>query len=500
MSYDFELEEILASIQKDKERLNNLLSQEPIKPESDSDIVFKALSRRERDAKPVITDDIQIEIQQEESVEPPQAEENFHLEEIEIKEEAVEEAVEETTLNSSVSIEESTIDENVVEKAVINIEPVIEDEQETTDNTIETVIEPIVEPVANPVNEPVVDIPIEEIAETNDTTNLFDEIEPPKPSISDTSDEYEEIEELNKEKVNFKEKFGKLLKAFPQIFVKKQIGIVAISLVVAACGAIAGVKIYNYTQVAYLKPYIQKYNITYPKGILEQFCDQYGKDQSTVGSIDFDNQNDSFYITNKKTANCGFAPKGTDVYKDQQFRAIDVTGMYDIENEYSTKEGFLNASQKISFSTLFEKNEYQVIGAYYTNKAPEDDNGYVFPYNIYGNITEKSFNHYADSIMHRSLYNTNYEMTYDKNYISLYAESDYMSRFVFVIVCVQVDKSFNKITNAEPKEKIHYPQICYDVQGAKNPYIFSGHWYPEIITDTETQKTKKLSADNFDFE
>ncbi len=443
MSYNKELEEILASIKNDKEKLNELLDNSGA---GNASGVFKPLSRTERDAKPVITEEIKVEL--EDNLAPPEPpeikEDNFTINESEAEPEVKYEAEE--------------------------LQEIIEESEVRTE-------------------------PITEIAEP---------LDPPKPSVREKKEKKKKqknnIKDKKKIQIPFKERLSALFKLARKKLITKQVGIILAIIVGIIAIVIAGVKIYDYSKSAYLKPYQEKYNITYPEGILEQFCDQYGKRQSTVGAISIEDNGTNLYVTNERTMGLAFAPKGTDVYSDQQFRAIEANNLFDIESIYSTSEGFVNASQKITFNTLFEKNEYQVIGAYYTNKIPEDDNGYVFPYNIYGNLNENSFEHFADSIKHRSLYNTGYEMTYDKNYISVYSDSDFMADFVFVIICAEIDKDFEKITNVAEKEKIHYPQVWYDAAGTDNPYIFSGHWYPEIITNPETQRSKKLTAEDYDFE
>lgn len=292
--------------------------------------------------------------------------------------------------------------------------------------------------------------------------------------------------------------FNKLKSALKKILTKQLAIILGIILLIAAL-AFGGVRLYEYSRVAYLKPYEKQYGIEYPLGILEEYCDQYGKNQHTVGELIIEDTNTNKFAANQITNNYVYAFEGTDVYTEQQFRSVDVTGCADLESIYSTTEGFLNSSQRITFNTLFEKADYKVIAAYYTNKNPEDDSGYVFPYSIYGNLNEKSFNHFADSIEHRRLYDTGFIMTSDYSYLSVSADSDFMENFKFVVVCVKTDsKDFTKSTVAVTNEKIHYPQVWYDINGETNPYRFSGKWYPEIYTDIESAKTVKLTADDFE--
>lgn len=352
------------------------------------------------------------------------------------------------------------------------------------------------------------------------------ELEPPMPSVKETeekelvwftpqqTDDKKKADrkkaKADKKPAKAKPDFNKIKTAYKQNFIPKiksglkkvftkQLAIGAGIIILIAAVAFGGVKLYEYSRVAYLKPYEEKYGIEYPEGILEEFCDRYGKNQHTLGELIIEDTDTDKYVSNQKTEDYVYAFEGTDVNEEQQFRAVDVTGYADLESIYSTTEGFLNASQKITFNTLFEKAEYKVVAVYYTNKNPEDDSEYVFPYSIYGNITEKSFEHYADSIEHRRLYDTGFEFTSDNSYLSLCADSDFMENFKFVVLCVKTDsKKFEKSATAVPNEDIHYPQVWYDENDKTNPYRFSGKWYPEIYTDTETEKTAKLTAEDFE--
>ncbi|MFR5874850.1 MAG: hypothetical protein ACLUFN_00010 [Eubacterium sp.] len=305
--------------------------------------------------------------------------------------------------------------------------------------------------------------------------------------------------DFNKFKTEFRNNFvPKFKTAFKKIFTK-QLAIAAGIIVLIIAVAFGGIRLYEYSRVAYLKPYEEQYGIKYPVGILEEFCDQYGQNQHTVGELVIEDTNTKKYVANQITKNYVYAFEGTDVNEKQQFMAVDVTGYADLESIYSTPEGFLNSSQKVTFNTLFEKADYKVIAAYYTNKNPEDDSEYVFPYSIYGNITSRSFDHYADSINHRRLYDTGFELTSDNDYLSVCADSDFMENFKFVVLCVKSDsEKFEKSSTAKPNESIHYPQVWYDAKGETNVYRFSGKWYPEIYTDIESGKTVKLTADDFE--
>jgi hypothetical protein len=300
-------------------------------------------------------------------------------------------------------------------------------------------------------------------------------------------------------KSNFSQNFLPKVKSFCKKVFTKQLAIIALIIVLVVAIAFGGVKLYDYSRVAYLKPYEKQYGIEYPVGILEEFCDQYGTNQNTVGELIIDDTNTDNFVANQKMQNCAYLFEGSDITTEQQFRSIDVTGYCDLESLYSTADSFLASSQKITFNTLFDKTDYKVIGAYYTNKDAADDSDYIFPYSIYGNLTQKSFEFYADVIEHRTIYNTDYTFDSSDNFLSVCVDSDFMDNFKFVVVCVEVDsKNFEKSATAVDNEKIHYPQIWFDENNKSNPYRFTKKWYPEIYTDTELTKTVELTADDFE--
>ena len=288
---------------------------------------------------------------------------------------------------------------------------------------------------------------------------------------------------LNKIINSFKKSFLPKLKEFLGKRRTKQIlSIIGIALV--ALGLIfGGIKLVNYSKTAYLKPYVEKYKIEYPEGILEEMCDAYGQDQTVKGRLEIEDNGFSQEFSGIITENNAFLENAADITKDQHFRAISLMSKdADIEGLYSTAELFLKSSQSVKITTLFEKEEYRVVAAYYTNTKPEDDGGYVFPYNFCGNMSEKDFKAYEDRIVYKTLYDTGYEFSSDDYFLSVSEPSDFLDDFRFVIVCVKTGKKgFEKSTTAIPNEKIYFPQAWYDVNEENNPFMFTGKWHPKAV-------------------
>ena len=68
---------------------------------------------------------------------------------------------------------------------------------------------------------------------------------------------------------------------------KRGLRIALVCLAVAVALAFSIPAIQSSRQNAYLKPYETKYGIHYPAGMLEQYCDAYGKDQQIAGFLTY---------------------------------------------------------------------------------------------------------------------------------------------------------------------------------------------------------------------
>lgn len=289
-------------------------------------------------------------------------------------------------------------------------------------------------------------------------------------------------------------------RSFKKMLTKQFAIFLAVVVVIGAAGY-GGYRLYEYSRVAYLNSYKKEFpGVEFPEGILEEMCGEYGKNQNVVCKISPKDKDEFVVATSDKEDNYAYAYPSFDVKNEQQFQSIDVSnvsGFDNLESLYSTRDAFLDSSQMYDLTTLYSKSSYRVIAAYYTNTVATDDAGYVFPYNCYGNMTEKSFRSYVDKIKSRRLYDTGYNFSYDDNFLSISADSDFMPNFKFVVLCVKnTQKNTEKSTTAIDNESVHYPQAWYDKNGETNPYRFSSNWYPEIYTD-DNSNTKRLTSKDF---
>lgn len=310
----------------------------------------------------------------------------------------------------------------------------------------------------------------------------------------------EKTPKVKKEKVK-KEKPKKEKKPVDKAKVKavfKKIGLCVIIIAVIIGLVFAGMGIAKYAKTAYLKPYKEKYpGVNFPVGIKADFCDYFGENPNTVGYISIDDIGYENYILSQNNGTNPVLDSSNSLKKLDFNTVVYLIDENTLEKTYSTAQAFQSASKEIKFSTLFDDYSFSVIGAYYTNAKPEDDNGYVFPYNLTKDMTADSLNQFTDRLYHRFLYNAqayleNGVITEKSRLITVVTKTNFMPNYYFVVVGVQNGKP---IQSAVPSEKIHYPQSWYDVNGTENIYRFASKWYPEIIINNE--QTSKQTAEDF---
>ena len=337
-----------------------------------------------------------------------------------------------------------------------------------------------------------------------------EELPPPEPKKTEPPAEEPEPKEEkpapklkpNKKivKANFKTRVLPKAKAFGKIAALRYAAIAVIAAAVVAGLVFGGIKVYEYAQVAYLKPYIEKYGIEFPDGIREEFCDAYGNDQTVAGKLVISDTSTDVLVNGSGNDGAAVLEFGGTVLKKQHVRSIALDSGESLEKDYSTAAAFKNASQLVTFRTLFDDEEYKVIAAYYANTNPDNDDGYVFPYNAWGNMTERSFKSYIDRVGTRSLYLTGIETNYEDCYLSINMPTSTEPDSRFVVLCKRVnkDEKFEKTLKTKPNRRIRKTQKWYDENGEDNPYKLAAKWYPEIYVNKEKTKTKQLTAKDFE--
>ncbi len=280
--------------------------------------------------------------------------------------------------------------------------------------------------------------------------------------------------------------------------VLKKILLAVISIAVIIGLVFAGIGIVKHAKSAYLRPYMEKYpDVEFPVGIQERFCDYFGENPSTAGYITIEDANVDSYLHFDNNGKNPMLDKANEGELLDFNTVVYLNGENNLEEAYSTSKGYLASTQKISFSTLYDDYSFNIIGAYYTNSKPEDDSGYVFPYNLTENMTDKSLDAFTDRLYHRFLYNSdaylqNGIITQESKLITVCTKTDFMPDFYFVVVGIL---DGDKVDTANENKKIHYPQVWYDKNGGENVYRFASKWYPEIIISEE--ETSQQSIEDF---
>ena len=135
-----------------------------------------------------------------------------------------------------------------------------------------------------------------------------------------------------------KKSANKLKKRIKITLSKTAITIIAIALVIIVAGVGAGIA-YNYSRTAYLKPYIQKYNVEFPDGILEEMCDAYGENQNVVGKIECNGE--IVYVAKTHEYEYANLQKGSS-FDGNEFTSINASKVLDLEKYFSSAEKYID--------------------------------------------------------------------------------------------------------------------------------------------------------------
>lgn len=320
----------------------------------------------------------------------------------------------------------------------------------------------------------------------NNTQNVVDEplIDLPAPQRKTAPTVEEAVEAAEEEPQQPKTVSNKA-------FVK----LVAVTVAVLLAVASIVIAVIYFTKGEEQPQEVEKYS--YSQDVLKEYKNAYQKTNQIAGSISIEDLDVEKYFTAEKYLNYPYLYNGADIAVEQQIISIDVSNLdIDLESLYATSDDYINSSQYIEFNTLFEKGSYKVVAAYYINKLPNDNNDYVFPYNLCGTMTKDSFSTYRSKIKSRQLYDTGYDILYTDKLLSICADSNTLdNNYKFVVLCVKTD-DISKTTQVVDNNDTYYPQSYYDKLGIDNPYKFAVGWYPEMIVDQSTGETQTLTMND----
>ncbi len=319
--------------------------------------------------------------------------------------------------------------------------------------------------------------------ETRDSDPQDFGLEPPERSIDFAKELTEKEKKLrahNKKKKESRQKRSYALSKIKRVVFSKGM-LAAIILIAVAVGAVFGVKAYHKSsETAYLKPYQQAYpDVAFPEGILEEYCDLYGKDQSIKGYIKIEDINLNAPVYEDRSPLLLPCKEGS-----SRSNFVLELDSRELEKHYADAEKYNASTGFITYSDLFENYSFKVMGAFYLNKNPEDDNDYIFPVRTPEEMTQSSASTFATNLQTRSLYKVSDSLSRKDKLLIIICPTDYRKDFEFVLFCKLTNSTQKSEAADKPEEKIHFPQVIYDERNTENPYRFS-KWIPELETASE---------------
>lgn len=321
------------------------------------------------------------------------------------------------------------------------------------------------------------------------------QIEPPKiydrAPIDFSAEEKTDTEESESEKKP-KRRWKKPNVDYKKLFTG--IGIV-LGIIAIGVGVFFGVRYaVNASKTAYLAPYESKYpDVEFPAGIMEKYCDTYGTHPTAVGYISISDTDLNAPVLSQPEDNYPYAENNEIGY--EQVNYVVYLNDNSLEEYYASADAYNEkASGYISYSDLFDEYRFKVVGAFYTNTVAEDDDGYIFPYNVTEKMTAKSFGTYLERLQNRFIYDVGMTLTRQDTILTVSCPTDYRENFRFVVIGVLRNDSTEK-PEAQSNSRVRYPQVIYDEQGTENPYRFASDWYPEIVrTDSKGNEIAKQQS------
>lgn len=253
----------------------------------------------------------------------------------------------------------------------------------------------------------------------------------------------------------------------------------------------------------------------YPEGMLSKFESLYTINSDIIGWLTIDgladeegvnyihypvlqSQDNSYYLDHdffKQEKNYGalFAdyrgkitatknPDNTIIYGHNMGAGTFFSHLHD----YKKRASFVKEHNVITYSTLWEENEYVIVGCFLTGVKDEQDNIPIFKYHnvIYFNdITE--FDYWYKNILYRNYYITDIDCTMEDEYLTLSTCSTeiYDSRFVVVARKLREGEDPSKYTYIS-NPNARKPAAFYEAYGMEVP-VDNGPDYEYYVPEEE---------------
>ncbi|MBQ8623782.1 MAG: class B sortase [Oscillospiraceae bacterium] len=160
-------------------------------------------------------------------------------------------------------------------------------------------------------------------------------------------------------------------------------------------------------------------------------------------------------------------PKNTIIYGHNMGAGTFFSHLHD----YKKRASFVKEHNIITYSTLWEENDYIVIGCFLTGVKDEQDNQPMFRYHYCFDFKDMSdFDYWYKNLLYRNYYITDIDCTIEDEYITLSTCSTefYDSRFVVIARKLREGEDPNQYTYvANPN--VHKPAVFYEAYGMEVP-------------------------------
>ena len=259
----------------------------------------------------------------------------------------------------------------------------------------------------------------------------------------------------------------------------------------------------------------------YSAEINPKFKSLYKKNKDVIGWITIDGTNidypvmqsspEQFYLRkgfDKTYSREGmiFASKKSSIKFQKETKNIMLYGhhMKSTGTMFKQLDRYLNLSfykknPTIVFDTLYRDSEYKIFAVMITNSLASQDNGNFYNYQKTSFSSKKAFKNWIEEARVRSVYNTNIDIEYSDEILTLqtcndtFGKSELEDKARLIIMARRVrdgedstvDTSKAK-TNPNPK----YPQAWYDANNMENPFENG-----EITTTKKIKKSKKTAKE-----
>ncbi len=238
----------------------------------------------------------------------------------------------------------------------------------------------------------------------------------------------------------------------------------------------------------------------YPAGMLSNFTALYDINSDIVGWINIpglaDNKGDDYidypvvqttdndfylnhdFFKNEKEYGALFAdyhvkidrnsgPQNTIIYGHNMGAGTFFSHLHD----YKKRASFVKEHNIITYSTLWEENDYIIVGCFLTGVKDEQDNQPMFRYHYCFNFDDMSdFDYWYKNLLYRNYYVTNIDCSIADEYITLSTCSTefYDSRFVVVARKLRAGEDPTQYTYVS-NPNVHKPAVFYEAYGMEVP-------------------------------